>query len=430
MPPDEKIIEHIVKKTAHGKYVENNNLLNKFQSAFRKGHSCETTLNNVVHDWSKAVEDGFFVIIVFLDLKRAFETVDRSKMIEKLREIGIDENEILWFINYLSKRKQKTKYGNSFSDEHEIPIGLPQGTALSVLLFILYINDIVYATQNSKVVMFADDTTLTIKAKNINEAISLMNDDLKRIFSWLNTNKLMLNVDKTKWMILHKKKIDVTNLTLKINKKEIERVSKIKYLGVILNDKLNLNDQIEKCIAKAAQKVNMLKRMSNKLTFDTKKIIYNTVIQPNFDYCSTLYLNTTKDQIINMQKIQNRGMRIILKCNYLTPKKFMLDALNWLSVAQRIRFNALVMIFKIKHGLVPQYLNDDVKYVHNIHSINLRNSQDFRIPKYKTNITTKSIFYEGMKLFNALPNEIKTINNLITFKKHCRTYVKKETTIY
>lgn len=348
----------------------------------------------------------------------------------KLKEIGIDENEILWFINYLSKRKQKTKYGNSFSDEHEIPIGLPQGTALSVLLFILYINDIVYATQNSKVVMFADDTTLTIKAKNINEAISLMNDDLKRIFSWLNTNKLMLNVDKTKWMILHKKKIDVTNLTLKINKKEIERVSKIKYLGVILNDKLNLNDQIEKCIAKAAQKVNMLKRMSNKLTFDTKKIIYNTVIQPNFDYCSTLYLNTTKDQIINMQKIQNRGMRIILKCNYLTPKKFMLDALNWLSVAQRIRFNALVMIFKIKHGLVPQYLNDDVKYVHNIHSINLRNSQDFRIPKYKTNITTKSIFYEGMKLFNALPNEIKTINNLITFKKHCRTYVKKETTIY
>lgn len=287
-----------------------------------------------------------------------------------------------------------------------------------------------YATQNAKVVMFADDTTLTIKAKSINEAISIMNDDLIRVFAWLNVNKLMLNVEKTKWMLLHKKKQENMNLILEINGKVIERVDKIKYLGVIINDRLSLNDQIEKCTSKAAQKVNMLKRMSNKLTFDTKKIIFNTVIQPNFDYCSTLYLNTTNEQIVNMQKIQNRGMRIILKCDFLTPKKFMLDALGWLSIAQRIRYNALVMVFKIKNGLVPQYLNDDVTFINEAHSVNLRNVNDFRLPKYKMNITTKSIFYEGIKLYNGLPNEIKCITSLNTFKKYCKNYVKNETPIY
>lgn len=213
---------------------------------------------------------------------------------------------------------------------------------------------------------------------------------------------------------------------MEIGGKKIERVNKMKYLGVIINDRLTLNDQIQKCVTKAAQKVNMLKRISKKLTFDTKKIIYNTVIQPNFDYCFTLYLNTTAEQIKSMQKIQNRGMRIILKCDFLTSKKFMLDALNWLSISQRIKFNVLVLIFKIKNGLVPQYLSDDVTFVHDVHNVNLRNRNNFRLPNFRMNITTKSLFYEGIKLFNGLPDDIKNINSLDTFKNKCKNYIRNE----
>lgn len=119
-------------------------------------------------------------------------------------------------------------------------------------------------------------------------------------------------------------------------------------------------------------------------------------------------------------------MRIILKCGFLTPKKFMLDALDWLSITQRIKFNALVMVFKIKNGLAPKYLNDDITFVNDIYDRTLRNSSDFRLPKYKTNITTKSIFYEGIKLYNELPDRIKNANSLYTFKKHCKIYVKNE----
>lgn len=132
--------------------------------------------------------------------KRAFETVDRKRMIMKLEEYGIINNELNWFANFLNNRKQKTKYKNQISNEIIVPIGLPQGTSLSVILFVLYINDIVRVPKYSKIVMFADDTALIIKSNNVNDAISKMNEDMIAVFNWLNINKLVLNINKTKWM--------------------------------------------------------------------------------------------------------------------------------------------------------------------------------------------------------------------------------------
>lgn len=335
-------------------------------------------------------------------------------------------NELKWFESYLQNRKQKTKFRNKCSSEKSIPIGLPQGTALSVLLFVLYINDIVSAPEFAKIKMFADDTTVTIKAKDIETAIRMMNSDLNRIYKWLNINKLKLNIEKTKWMLFANK----TNITIiqnvKIGANSIERVNKIKYLGVIINEKLKPNDQIQKCVAKAASKVNMLKRISNKLTFETRKIIYNTIVQPNFDYCASLYLNASKEQIKSMQKIQNRGMRSILKCDYFASKKFMLNSLQWLSIAQRIKFNVLIMIFKIKNGMVPDYILNEVRYVSDVSSRTLRNQSDFSLPNYKSNTTRNSIYYEGLKLYNQLPNDIKNCKTLLTFKLKCKKYVSEQ----
>lgn len=421
MPVDEKIIESVVKAQLT-KYVEENNILNSHQSAFRKGHSCETTLNSCIHNWAKDIENGYVIIVIFLDLRRAFETVNRKRMLYKLKKMGITENELKWFENYLKHRKQKTKYNNEYSSEEEIPIGLPQGTALSVLLFILYINDIVNVTDHSNIEMFADDTAITIKEKTFDKASALMNIDLRKIYKWLNENKLKLNIDKTKCMIFSKKTIS-TEKYLTFAETKIERVDKIKYLGVIINEKLKCNDQIQKCVSKAASKVNLLKRLSKKLNFSSRKLVYNSLIQPNFDYCSTLYLNATKEQIKCMQKIQNRGMRTILKCHYLTPKKYMLDCLGWLSISQRIKFNCIVMIFKIKHDLLPEYLKNELNYVCNMSNRNLRNAHDFRLPNYKLDVTRKSIFYDGIKLFNGLPQYLKEISSLTKFKSECKKYI-------
>lgn len=270
--------------------------------------------------------------------------------------------------------------------------------------------------------MFADDTTISVKAKTMEDAQMLMNNDLKKIFQWLNINKLKLNIDKTKCMIFSKRNIQ-TDKYLNFDGNKIERVNEIKYLGFIITEKLKLHAQIKKCISKAAFKVNMLKRLSNKLTFDARKIVYNTLVQPNFDYCSTLYLNANKEQIKQMQKIQNRGMRVILKCDYRTPKKYMLNCLEWLSISQRIKFNTLVMIFKIKNNMLPNYIRSEINFVNDMSERTLRNSNDFRLPNFKSELTRNSIFYQGLKIFNELPSKIKEIKTLSTFKTQCKKHI-------
>lgn len=425
MPSDEKMIEMIVKEQLM-QYVEQNNILNKYQSAYRTNHSCETALNYVINDWSKLVESGHIVVVVFLDLKRAFETIDRNRLLEKLKMFGIRDIEWKWFRNFLKNRNQKTRYLMNESSRCEIPIGLPQGTQLSVILFILYINDIISATTFASIMMFADDTTITISARDVDTAIKQMEIDLKNILNWLNSNKLKLNVNKTKWMIISNKKCEFDGKTLKINDESIERVKQIKYLGVIINDKIKMDDQIEVCANNAAKKVNLLKRISKKLTFESKKTIYNTIVAPNFEFCSTLYINGTKEQINILQMIQNRAMRVILKCDYRTPRKFMLNALDWLSIEQKIMLNVIVMVFKMKNKNVPKYLYEQISYVGENQERMLRNRNNFKLPNAKTENTRNSIFYLGLKLYNELPDKIKKIESLPLFKEKCKSFVREK----
>lgn len=228
---DAKICEIAVKNQLVS-YIESNNILSPHQSAFRKGHSCESAINLVLFKWKINIEKNKITLAVFLDFKRAFETVDKSIMIEKLKTIGINETELLWFKNYLKNRQQYTKYNGHSSDNINVNIGVPQGTALSVILFIIYINDIVKVPNFGTVFLFADDSVLVVESDNIHDAIIKMNEDLNRIYEWLCENKLMLNTNKTKWMTIVRDKRTINGThELRIGGQTIEKVLKIKYLG-------------------------------------------------------------------------------------------------------------------------------------------------------------------------------------------------------
>lgn len=159
-----KIMELYVKEQLI-EYFERNKLIYINQSAFRKYHSCESTLNFVLHDWMVAKDNGLCTIAVFLDLKRAFETVDRPNLIHKLTKLGIRNNELKFFEDNLRNRKQRTKYQNTISNDIQIDVGVPQGTALSVLLFIMCINDIAKVPIHCTIILFADDTVIYVVIK-------------------------------------------------------------------------------------------------------------------------------------------------------------------------------------------------------------------------------------------------------------------------
>lgn len=416
MQTDEKILEFVVKEQLI-KYLESNKILSVHQSAFRINHSCETTLNYVINELKECLDKDHVAIVVFLDLKRAFETIDRERALKKLQNIGINGIELKWFGSYLKNRRQYTKYKNCQSDTMEIPIGLPQGTQLSVILFLIYINDIIKIAEEGKIVLFADDTVLIVIGNNIKLAEQKTNNYLKLINDYTNENKLMLNIAKSKWMMIGNKTNNNAQINIQIGSTELEKVEKMKYLGVTIDNELKLDTHIDSIQKKTASKIGYFKRISRKLTFHTKKIVYNAIVTPHLNYCSTILISCNNEQIDSLQKLQNRAMRIILNCDYLTPIDFMLKELNWLSIKQKILYNVILMVFKMKNNLLPTYLSNKLIYANEIHNRNTRNSGELRLPNYKKEATRKNLFFKGIQLYKQINKDMKEEKNVNIFKR-------------
>ena len=183
-------------------YLDKNKLLYSGQSGFRALHSTVTCLLSGTNDWHINIERGKFTGNIFIDLKKAFDTVDHAIFIQKLSKYGIQGLELQWFKSYLSSRQQFTKVYGVESDIGSINCGVPQGSCLGPLLFLIYINDLPFALKNCKVTMYADDTSISYSSKSIEDLTETLNNELKCLKEWLQGNKLSLNVTKTQGMVI------------------------------------------------------------------------------------------------------------------------------------------------------------------------------------------------------------------------------------
>lgn len=247
----------------------------------------------------------------------------------------------------MRNRTQKTYYNGCTSPSIANYIAVPQGSILVPLLFILYINDIATSLKQCKIQLFADDALLYITSNSINEAVTLMNTDLATLKCWLIKNVLKLNSSKTKAMIIGKnsfhKRFTDEKLKIKIENEVIDVVENFKYLGVIIDNKLILNMHVSEVIKKIAAQTGYFSRVSKHLDEKTKILLYNSLILPHYQYCSSFLYFTTSENLNKLQ-LQNRGMRTILTANRYTPLNNMLIILKWLNVRQLLEFIVMVYI--------------------------------------------------------------------------------------
>lgn len=422
LPLYEKVLETVVKEQLVA-YVDRTRMLIEEQSGFRKHHSCETALNLLLLKWKQYIERGKIVLSVFVDLKRAFETIDRAKLIGALHRMGIRGTVLKWFSSYLENRIQVTRYNSAVSPAAAVDLGVPQGSVLGPLLFIIYMNDVKRALRAAEVNLFADDTVLFVTGDSFDECFDVMNEELKNYSEWLKWKKLKLNVSKTKYMVVTTRQRNSCNGIVQIDGEVVERVEAMKYLGVMLDEKLNFSEHIDYTIRKAARKFGVLCRVSRYLTDEAKIVVYKTIIAPHFDYCASILFLATKQQMKRMQILQNKVMRLILHCDRLTPRLFMLECLQWMSVRQRIEYNTLVFVFRVTKGMAPQYLTNTVVYGRDVHQHNTRQAADLRLPSYRKTCTQNSLFHKGYNLFNQLPENAKRTSNLREFKSLCKSFV-------
>ena len=380
-------------------------------------------MNLVLAKWKSNLEEKQPVIAVFLDLKRAFETISRPLLLQTLKRFGIGGSTYKWFESYLCERTQKTTFNEFTSNPIENTLGVPQGSVLGPILFILYINDMKRVLRYCDINLFADDTVLFIAAKNLSEAVEHLNEDLHSLGNWLKFKKLKLNTSKTKYLIISSR-VNVDNICVSIDGETIDRVREIKYLGVIIDDNLTFKSHIDNVIKKIAKKFGILCRLKKDFTISSKIQLYKSIISPHLDFCPSILFLANATQMTRLQRLQNKIMRIILKVDRYTSSSFMLDALQWLSVKQRISFLTMVLIYKIINRLLPRYLCNRIERGSDIHRYNTRNAYAVRTPTFLLRCSQNSLFYKGINVFNSMSRHIKSASTVAEFKRLSVSHIR------
>jgi Reverse transcriptase (RNA-dependent DNA polymerase) len=422
LPITEKILESAIKSQLMA-FIDKHNILIDQQSGFRKSHSCETAINLMLAKWMDDIQADKEILAIFLDFKRAFETIDRVLLLDKLKRIGFDDGALRWFTNYLSDRTQCVKIGDAFSSQREVKIGLVQGSILSPILFVLYINDINSILHHSSINLFADDTTLSVADKNPEVARIKLMEDLSILEDWLRFNKLALNVNKTCFFLINNKRNSSEEIELSINSEQIKQVRAVKYLGVKIDEKLSFLPHHCYIKSKLTKKLGLMRRINDKLSKESRLTFYKTIVAPHLDFCSTILFLLSDQQLEELQRVQNKFMRLILKTSREAHINDMLQQLNISSVREQIHKNTINFLFKVEQKIAPRYLDERMITRETTCNYPIRSGLLFELPKYKKTLTQNSLFYKGIKMYNNFLSSTK-ITDYDSFFIESLKYVK------
>ena len=359
--------------------------------------------------------------VLFLDLKKAFDTVNHDLLLQKLFTFGVEGPYLQWFRDYLSGRKQATCVNGVLSQSLPISFGVPQGSILGPLLFIMYINDLPQCVTNGKVALYADDTAVFYSAKNIHEVQRILEGQLSNVSQWLSENQLTLNLSKTKSMTIGSRQILAKGkLNLNLRGSSIENVESFKYLGVLLDERLTWDQHVDFLCKKVSKRLGVLRRASEFLDIPSRKLLYYALILPIFDYCDVVWGNCSITLSNRTQVLQNRAGRLILGIRGLyrdTPVEHILDSLGWVKLDARRKFHLDFITFKILQ-CGPTYLADKFTRVSHIHSHRTRATANsmFYIPRFKSSTGQRSFIFRATMSFNQLPQSVRQAPSKQTFR--------------
>ena len=420
LPCFSKILEKLMYNRLY-KYLTENNILYKKQFGFQKSHSTNHAIIELINNITNAFEKNLFTLGVFIDLSKAFDTVDHGILLHKLKHYGVTDTNLKWFKSYLTNRQQAVVYEDIKTNLLEIPCGVPQGSILGSLLFLIYINDIYKSSKLIDFILFADNTNLFYSHSDIKQLFASTNQELELINSWFKANKLSLNSLKTKYILFCKRsKLDNIPLklpTLTINNTPIKREHNISFLGIMFNGTLNWKAHIETLENKISKNLGILYKAKPFLNLKCLKQLYHAFVSSYLNYCNIAWGSTNFTNLKKLFSKQKHACRIIFSENRNTSVTHRLKEIGALNVFQLNIFQSILFMFKVKNGDCPILFQNQFQVIN--HRYPTRYSKNsYQIPQAALKATRFSMQYRGPYLWNnILPNNLKTERSLIIFKR-------------
>lgn len=415
LPTVSKIMEKFLYSQIY-EFFTVNNLLPDIQCGFRAGRSTETALASMTTDILTAYDQGQCSALVLLDFSRAFDTISHELLCAKLKYFGFDDSSLFLIWNYLLNRNQRMRVNGRYSSSVDILSGVPQGSILGPLLFIIYTADVLNSIDGLKVQAYADDTQLyhSFYQKDMRLAEGMMNRELNKIITLSEEHNLKLNPKKSKLIFFgNKNNINLlkTNMVLKMGDNTLEVNESVRNLGLLMDSDMRFSQYVRNLIGKAFGSLKIIYASRHILNLKTKRMLCEALVLSHFNYCDFIYGNClTQADRMRIQKVQNSCCRLIYgirKSEHISHK---VKECNWLTMENRRRHHLGVFTYKLLNNMNPPKLVSKLKPRFSIHTRNIRQKSKLTMPQHRTAMFQRCFIYQAIRLFNTLPDEFRLFN--------------------
>lgn len=407
------------------KFLADNKRIHVNQFGFITNSSTLAACTQLLNFIETKIDQRCIVGCMFIDIKKAFDCVQHSILLGKLKHIGLEHSALKLFESFHEKRKQFTKLNEYKSDILEIKSGVPQGSMLSATEFSIYINNIFNLKLIGVVQMYADDMVIMYSANNVESLLRNFQEDIMLIDDSLKSDNLTINTNKSNYIIFDKyNTINKTNLpNIILNTGVISRVTETKYLGLIIDEKLNWHSHINKIKNKVRPLIFAIKRLRNFLHEKAIWQVYNAHILSHFNYLSPIWSNTTNTKLNELYILQNKAIKAMYGYSRLHPTiSLYTDHTSIMPLKKIFMIRLITLIFQIKNGYIKH--NFELSYRNDVHRYPTRQSDFINIDRWNTNTGQNTIMSRGVHMFNNLPMNIKNIQNISNFKRSLTIYIQ------
>ena len=408
------------------KFLDKFSILYEYQFGFRRKRSTHMALISLIDKLTKAIENGEYVIGVFLEFSKAFDTVDHKILLDKLYHYGVRGCAHKWFISYLTDRQQFVTYNGVKSRNQLIKCGVPQGSILGPLLFLIYINDLASVCECTFPILFADDSNLFISGRDPDLIMRTMNNELKEISLWLKANKLSFNIKKTHFMIFSSKNKPHPNRCINIDGETINETAKTKFLGVIIDNKLSWKDHILYISGKLARGTGVLLKVRRYLMKETLISLYYSFVYPYLIYCNHVWGLACKTHMNTLFLLQKRIIRIITGVNRRSHTDPIFKELKLLKCNDINTYLIGRLMHRIYNGDIT-LLRSYFKKNKEVHQYGTRQINHYHVPPVKTELGKSALRFHGVVIWNKILNlGMDPVMTEYEFSKSLKNYLLQD----